>query len=69
MTAKEIKDYLRREERILWEELMEEEKKIEELEKKGLANEKTRKEPAYTIKLAHWGIVYDICADLEIDTY
>lgn len=66
MTAKEIKDYLRTEEKILWEELKEEERKIKELEEKGLAKNKARREPAYVIKLAHWGIVYDICNDLGI---
>lgn len=69
MTAKEIKDYLRTEERILWEELLAEERKIKELEKKDMASEAARRQPAYVTKLAQWGIVYDICAELEIDTY
>lgn len=66
MTAKEIKKYLITEEKVLWEELKAEERKIKELEEQGLAKENARREPAYVIKLAHWGIVFDICKELGL---
>lgn len=62
MTAKEIKDYLRTEERILWEELMKVEK---ELEERGFNEEEKRRQQKYTIKLAHWAIVWEINKDLN----
>ena len=39
---------------------------IKELEEQGLAKENARREPAYVIKLAHWGIVFDICKELGL---
>ena len=62
MTAKEIKDYLRTEEKIIWEELIKVEK---ELEKRGFAEEEKRRHQKYIIKLAHWSIVWEINKDLN----
>ena len=63
MTAKEIKDYLRTEEKILWEELMKTEK---ELEERGFTEGEKSKQAKYIIKLAHWAIVWEINKDLNI---
>lgn len=62
MTAKEIKDYLRTEEKILWEELIKTEK---ELEERGFTEGEKRKHQKYIIKLAHWSIVWEINKDLN----
>lgn len=63
MTAKEIKDYLKTEEKILWEELSKTEK---ELEERGFTEkEEKRRHQKYIIALAQWSIVYDINKDLN----
>lgn len=62
MTAKEIKDYLRTEEKILWEELMKVEK---ELEERGFTEEEKRRNQIYIMKLAHWSIIWEINIDLK----
>ena len=65
MTAKEIKDYLRTEETILWEELSKVETK---LDKRGLSAEEQRKQPEFILALGHWAIVWEINRDLKINT-
>lgn len=62
MTAKEIKVYLRAEEKILWEELMKTEKELEEV---GFTETEKRRNQKFIIALAHWSIVYDINKDLN----
>ncbi len=62
MTAKEIKDYLRTEEKILWKELMKVEK---ELEERGFTEHEKTRQAKYIIKLAHWSIVWEINKDLN----
>lgn len=62
MTAKEIKDYLKTEEKILWEELTKVEK---ELEERGFTEDEKRRQQKYIIKLAHWSIVWEINKDLK----
>mgnify|MGYP006922308943 CR=1 FL=1 len=62
MTAKEIKDYLKTEEKILWEELTKTEK---ELEERGFTEEEKRKHQKFIIKLAHWAIVWEINKELD----
>lgn len=62
MTAKEIKDYLKTEEKILWEELMKTEKDLEE---RGFTEGEKRKHQKFIIALAHWAIIYEINIDLE----
>lgn len=62
MTAKEIKDYLRTEEKILWEELVKTEK---ELDKEGLTENEKRKHAKYIIALAHWATAWEINKDLN----
>lgn len=62
MTAKEIKDYLKTEEKILWEELTKTEKELKEI---GFTDDEKRRNQKYIIKLAHWSIVYDINKDLN----
>lgn len=62
MTAKEIKDYLRTEEKILWEELR---KTESELKKIGLTENKKREHPKYIIALAQWSTVWEINQDLN----
>lgn len=63
MTAKEIKDYLRTEEKILWEELA---KTETELDKRGLTESEKRQHAKYIIALAHWAIVWEINKELNI---
>lgn len=62
MTAKQIKDYLRTEEKILWEELMKTEKELKEI---GFTETEKRRNQKFIIALAHWSIVYDINKDLN----
>ena len=62
MTAKEIKDYLRTEEKILWEELMKADK---EFEKRGYLESEKTKQASYISKLAHWATVWEINKDLN----
>lgn len=64
MTAKEIKEYLRMEEKFLWEEHLKVER---ELEEEGIRGAKQWENINYVISLAHWAIVWDIIKELKIE--
>lgn len=64
MTAKEIKDYLRTEEELLWEEHLKVERKLKE---KGIVGEEQKKNREYTISIAQWSTIWRIIKELGIE--
>lgn len=64
MTAKEIKDYLRTEEKLLWEEHLKVERKLQE---QGIRGANQWENHSYTISLAHWATIWRINKELKIE--
>ena len=64
MTAKEIKDYLRTEEKLLWEEHLKVERKLQE---EGIRGAEQWENLSYTISLAHWAEIWRINRELKIE--
>lgn len=63
MTAKEIKNYLRTEEKILWQEHLKAERELQEEEITGAERWENLN---YAMSLARWAIVWDIIRGLKI---
>lgn len=63
MTAKEIKDYLRTEEKILWDEHLKVERELLEKGIKGVEQWESQK---YAISIAEWSAIWRVLKDLGI---
>ena len=64
MTAKEIKNYLRIEEKLLWEEHLKVERKLQE---EGIIGEKQWENFYYATSLVRWSTVWTIIKELNIE--